>query len=278
MSIYVRRAKPSDKERALWVESQAVRSLKYLERMWDEFIYSPDEPFFIAYLDGEMAGIGKFTLLPDGSAWLETLRVAKRFQGRGVGKAIYLAYLEHAAALKVPALRMYTGVSNYTSAGLAARNGFTLAETFSGADLLAENYHVPDRVPGFRILEDPEKAYELFAPLGRFLVFDRTFYVFDKILINALVAAKMVFHLPENDSAIILGYRMMPERGYNIGAMRGNYADCLAFAHYYGHLMNLPLISFIFPQADSAIRAALQEAHFTPNESDFIVMERLERY
>lgn len=73
----------------------------------------------VAEVDGKIVGIGKLTLLYDGSAWLETLRVDPAYQGNGVGKAIYRRYLEEAAELNAPALRMYTGVKNAVSAGLA---------------------------------------------------------------------------------------------------------------------------------------------------------------
>ena len=86
----------------------------------------------------------KLTVLPDGSAWLEALRVAPFAQGKGVGKQFYQHFFTVARERGIPSMRMYTGVRNAVSKGLAERFGFRLAATYRGAS--REEMCIRDRV------------------------------------------------------------------------------------------------------------------------------------
>lgn len=83
--------------------------------------------------------MGKLTVLFDGSAWLELLRVHPDFQRKGVGRAIYQRYFEQIKALGCPAARMYTGVSNKASAGLAEQFGLKRRAQFHSMRIPTEN-------------------------------------------------------------------------------------------------------------------------------------------
>ena len=70
--------------------------------------------------------------MPDGSVWLEALRVSPEVQGQGVGKRFYQRF-ELAKLRSVNTMRMYTGVNNAKSKGLAEQFGFHIAAAYSGA-------------------------------------------------------------------------------------------------------------------------------------------------
>ncbi len=91
--------------------------------------------FSVEELDGELVACGKYTILPDDTVWLETLRVIPERQGLGLGKRLYEHWLELANAQGVKAMRMYTGVTNVVSSGLAERYGLRLQGTFKGNTL-----------------------------------------------------------------------------------------------------------------------------------------------
>ena len=78
--------------------------LAMLNDVWNDFTSGEDGFFFGAYLDGELGGIGKMTKLYNGYGWLETLRVHPDFQGKGLEKAIYEAFMSHRETLGVSAL------------------------------------------------------------------------------------------------------------------------------------------------------------------------------
>jgi RimJ/RimL family protein N-acetyltransferase len=279
MSIYVRQAKYSDKEKAVYVEGQSTPNLRYLSRMWDSFVESVDEPLFIAFYEGEMAGVGKLSILYDGSAWLETLRVDKKFQGRGIGKAIYKAYLDHAKKLGISELRMYTNHKNAASAGLAKINGFSLAGQYSGADLNMTNYIPPNEIAAFEKITDNSLAYELLEPLGKkwdnHMIFNRTFYPFNKSLVHGLTCDASVYYHKHSESVLVYGARFMPDRGMNIGMFSGNSDLCLDFAAYMTYMQDLPKLSIMFPPQLDDVKSALLKKGYTMQPEDCIVMERL---
>ena len=54
----------------IWVESKATPKLSYVEEVWGLFSSDDVGEFGVADADGEGVSCGKFTVLPDGSAWL----------------------------------------------------------------------------------------------------------------------------------------------------------------------------------------------------------------
>lgn len=202
MRIIVRQATREDLTAVLAVESEATPNLRYLPMVSDQFFYDEEGDFSVAEADGEVVGCAKFTVMPDGSAWLEALRVMPKVQGNGIGKAFYARFFEVARKKGIKTMRMYTGVRNKVSKGLAERNGFSLAGTYRGmsravgaalwsgdgsrgssvdaasadgaagavsiADTSKESSGVAaatDREVSFRTVIDPERATRLLMPL-----------------------------------------------------------------------------------------------------------------
>ncbi len=75
MEIVLRKAEQEDRERVIWVESKSTPNLSYVGAIWDLFTSDEVGEFSVAEADGKLVACGKFTVVPDGSAWLETLRV-----------------------------------------------------------------------------------------------------------------------------------------------------------------------------------------------------------
>ena len=88
---------------------------RYLADVADEFTTTRGE-LTLGVVDGVVAGFGKLTVLFDGSAWLELLRVHPDYQRQGVGNHIYGRYLEQIRAFGCHQAAMYTGVRNVASA------------------------------------------------------------------------------------------------------------------------------------------------------------------
>ncbi|MEM7800212.1 MAG: GNAT family N-acetyltransferase, partial [Chloroflexota bacterium] len=121
--ITLRPAHLNDRSAVLAVEKKSTPSLQYLPYVYELFLNDPQGEFTVAEIGGQIVACAKFSVLPDGSGWLETIRVDPQYQGLGVGKRFYENYAAIAKRSGVSATRMYTGINNAVSAGLAARYG-----------------------------------------------------------------------------------------------------------------------------------------------------------
>ena len=271
----MRKARPGDRDKVIWVESLSTPNLSYVPHVWDMFLGDETGDWSVAELDGEMVGCGKYTILPDGSAWLETLRVIPERQGLGVGKRLYERWFELARSHGVSTMRMYTGTGNVVSKGLAERYGLRVAGTYKEARMPCTED--AKSVDGFRQVRDPEKAAELLMPLGDkwagFLVMNRTFYRFSPALCSYLAENDMVYEDPGTGSVVALGARFMPWEALHIGVMGGDLRACLDFALITGRRRGAGRLNIQYPPSAMDVHEALTGYGFSVGASGFIVME-----
>ena len=277
MEIVLRKARQEDLERVIWVESKASPNLSYAGAVWGLFTSDEVGEFGVAEADGEVVACGKFSVLPDGSAWLETLRVIPEYQGIGIGKRFYERFYDLARSRGVPTMRMYTGLRNVVSKGLAELYGLRLAATYRGASMPCVQGKIPPPEGSFRLVTDPRRAIALLMPLREkwtgFLVMNRTFFSLTPILCKHLTEKEMVYEDPESGSVVVIGARFLPERALHIAFFEGDPNECLGFALEKGVERGAARLNCDFPPSAVDIQEALIESGFTLTESDFIVME-----
>lgn len=280
MTIVIRKARIEDKARVLAVEATATPNLRYLHVMFDHWVHDLAGELSVAELNGVLVGVAKFTILPDGSAWLEALRVSSAAQGKGVGKCFYQRFFELAQERQVTTMRMYTGVSNLTSKGLAERVGFRLAATYRGA-----SYNImPERGEGdihlFERVSENAHAQDLILPLKAewtgFMVMNRTFYTISPALCTSWVNEGKVFYDETSQSVLVLGARFQAEQALHIACLGGDVAKCLAFAEQLARNLAAPKLICLFPPHATALEQALLQYGFRVDPSDYIVMEHVE--
>ncbi len=273
--ITLRRARPGDLDKVIWVESLSTPNLSYVPHVWDMFMDDVEGDWTVAEIDGEVIGCGKYTLLPDGSAWLETLRVVPQRQGLGVGKRLYEHWLRLSREKGVKTMRMYTGVRNVVSKGLAERYGLRVAETFRGT--LMETPPETEAEYGFRRVTDPERATELLmrhsGAWGGWLVMNRTFYRLYPALCGHLAERGMVYADPVTGSVVAMGARFMPRHGLHIGLFAGDAEACLGFAAQKAAEDGVERLHCLFPSHVPGVEDALTGFGFRLEPADFLVME-----
>ena len=275
LEIHLRRVKLEDRKKVIEVESKSTPNLSYVPDVWEMFTSDTVGEFSVAEIDGEIVACGKQSVLPDGSAWLETLRVTPERQGLGVGKRFYEHWLKHAEKLGINTLRMYTGLRNVKSKGLAERYGFHLAETFRGASYPCH----PDKAGGnFQKVTSSERANELLAPLSDmwhgFHVINRTFYKHSPELYAYLVEKEMIYEDLTTCSVITLGARFKPYDALHIGIFGGNMNACLEYSMKLGVERGSNRLNCDFPSSELSIEHDLKAYGFNISPSEFIVMER----
>lgn len=273
MAITVRKADMSDLEDLLAIEASAIPGYAYLDEAKDFLIGNTGNQgeMILALADGIPAGMGRYSVLPDGSGWLEILRVKKEYQRQGIGMAIYQRYMELAEETGAPSVAMFTGRRNIASKSLAERWGFAVAEDFSG-------YSVPlDRRAEhseYHLITDPDEVEARIGvwheDWGKYMCFNRTFMKYGRPLYEWLAGRNMVYG--SGETTIVLGWRMLKERGLHIGFMDGDLTDALAFAADETVQRGLPSLQIMFDRSYTDMHAFAAH-HKMTHTGDLIVME-----
>ncbi len=274
MHIIIRKVQESDKERVIVVEDLAIPNSGYLPFVFDEFLEDTRGDFSLAEADGIIVACGKFTVVPDGSAWLETLRVIPSHQNKGIGKLFYKRFFELAQERHIGVMRMYTGEKNAASKGLSERFGFFLDGTY------LESWTSPcsvDNPADFETIRDPSFAADLLMPLGDrwggYFVMNRTFYEATPSLCEAWAQEGKVFYHRLSKSVIALGARFMPEKAVHVAAFCGDTALCLDFAKTVAAKKQAEKVVCLFPPNANCTKESLTENGFQFAKSNLIVMK-----
>lgn len=272
--VLIRPATRDDLDAIIYVENQAMPHWRYVERVFDQFMGHDKGEFSVAELDGQIVACAKFTVLPDGSAWVETLRVDSDYQGRGIGKALYNRFFEVAKAQNVSTMRMYTGMQNKVSRGLAEHFGFRLDASFYGANFHFATTH-PIKKHDFKLVTDAGVAADLIMPLSEtwngFMVMNRTFYKITPELCGYLVNHGRVYAGSATNSVVAFGARFMPDVAQHIGLYGGDAEACFDFAKRVGQ-ERAQSLACLFPVKADGVREELKAAGFEETPAGFIVM------
>lgn len=278
MTITLRKARRNDLAGILKVEEKSTPGLRYLGSVFDEFASDDRGELGVALLDGQIVGVGKFTILPDQSAWLEALRVPPEYQGRGIGKRFYERFFELAELKNIKVMRMYTNIGNATSKGLAERFGFTLAGTFHGMGIPVSGSPKETMARKFTPIRSAARGGVLLSrcreQCDNFVIMNRTFYELSPTLGATWAAEGKMYEEPDSGSIIALGARFMPEQALHIAVMTGDHESCLSFAHSMAKKYGVEKLQYMIPSRDKEKTRFLTENGFVPDSYDCIVMER----
>lgn len=144
MDFKTRVTKIEDLDRLCEIEISAMPDSPPYLKDNAEFFYkeTPGEIFGVENEDNLLIGMGRYSVFPDNSGWLETLRVHKDFQRMGAGKLVYEEYFKKAKKDNAKVIRMYTESYNAPSRNLANSLGFSLASTYGNMEITLENVEV----------------------------------------------------------------------------------------------------------------------------------------
>lgn len=275
--IIIRPARIEDREKAVFVEGKATPNLHYLNQVYDEWISDPKGKLLVAEIGEELVGVGKFSVMPDDSAWLETLRVLPDYQRRGSGKAFYKEFLTLASSMGIRRLGMYTTPDNLTSKGLAESNGFSISGTFRGSSLIIDELLSSITTNSFDRITDPDTAYKLIRKnmdqWDNYGIMNRTFLRFSPALVSYWTQKGYVYHDAKSDSTIVIGARFMPQQSMHIAYASGDMEKCLQFGVVKTRELGVPKLQCMFPEGNEVISSALQRFGMKLDSFCCIVME-----
>ena len=265
MEVTVRRLNPSEVEEAVRVEEAAMKGYGYLRDVADLFF--PDEvgPMLGAFSGEKLVGIAKYTVLPDHTAWLETLRVDPEYQRQGVGRQLYEEFVRLSHKLNVPSMAMYTGLKNIPSYSLARVFGLDTAGRYREFQLDLAGRTAPAQVAAFEPVGE-EEACQLLGPLcekyEHFLIFNRTFMHMNKDIFAAMAREGKVYIDRESGSFMAFGNRFLEKRSVQIAMMAGDYEKCMDYAVKAGLEKGVPQVVTMAPISDEGLQKVITDYGF----------------
>lgn len=276
MAFTIKLAEYSDMEQAVKVEVGTMGDYTYLQSAWHYYHTTPGK--LVCALDGDyMLGIGRLSVLPDGSGWLECLRVLPQYQGQGAGKQIYSECLRLAEQYHCPSIAMYTSTQNRRSSGLAERFGLTLKGSHRGYvlnDLKGETFA---KEPSAFVPANWQMACRLLLPLKEqyadYFSLNRTFYHVNRPNIQHFAARGFVFWEEKSGSVVVCGARFCHEAGLHIAAMGGDYNRCIDFAINLARALGVPKITCTICSSNSQVQRALRQRGFAAEKAELITKE-----
>lgn len=116
----------------------------YLPSVFHEWV-DDDKGFFMGAVDdatGKVIGVGKYSILYDGSGWLEGLRVHKDYRNQKIGKQLSISLFDMALRdykeNKIKRIAFATHASNIESISIMKKLGFNLEQQYI---LIYKNYN-----------------------------------------------------------------------------------------------------------------------------------------
>ena len=265
MDVTVRRLLPAEIEQAVRVEEAAMKGHGYLRDVSHLFFYDEEGPMLGAFHGEELVGVAKYTVLPDRTAWLETLRVSPEHQRKGVGRQMYEVFVRLSHQLGVESMAMYTGLANIPSASLARLFGLETAGKYREFQLDLAGKKPETEAVGFEAVGEEEGCAlleSLCEKYEHFIVFNRTFMHMDYPILCALAREGKVLLDRSDGSFMAFGNRFLERRSVQIAAMAGNYQKCMDYALRIGLERGVPQVVAMAPLDDEALQSALEAYGF----------------
>ncbi len=128
--IRIRKAQLEDTERILAISAQIWDGNDYVPSTLASWFADPNGELLVAEVDGTLASFAYRTWLLPGHAWLQGIRTDPAYRGRGVGKALSHALIDHACRDGATQISLSTYFDNTSSIRIVESFGFERAASF----------------------------------------------------------------------------------------------------------------------------------------------------
>lgn len=129
-TLTVRAARPQDRDAMLAITRTVWEGTDYLPLAWDTWMADPNGYLMAVEQDGRVLGLQHVAAHPDGTAWIEGIRVSEDVRGTGIGGHMLEHALSWARARGLTRARLATAGMNPASNRIAARAGMRLAREY----------------------------------------------------------------------------------------------------------------------------------------------------
>ncbi len=253
-----------DLKDVLEVEESAMKGFPgYIKDAFDYYKASKGE-LSVVLLDGKIVGVGKLSILFDGSAWLEALRVHSDFQQKGAGAAIYKRYFEQVELYDCPHVALYTGRKNVGSQKLGRRHGLETDTFYTSYSV--DTYEIDSSVE-FKLSDD---VPNLQSSIPHFNI-NHTFYRNNEANLRGFLSQGYIYSY--KDTTLIMGSRFQPRRALYIAHLEGTYIkEALEFAIKTAYDRGVKKVIIHYPSSDILYTDLLEQLGFIKDEGEDMVM------
>ena len=261
--IEVREMTVDDLEEAVKVESSAIKGNPgYLSDAFHYYQGAKGE-LSVALMDGKIVGVGKLSILFDGSAWLEVLRVHQDYQKQGVGAAIYNRYFQQVSSFHCPHVALYTGIKNIGSRKLAERHGL-MQDTFY-VSYSTTNIQEKNTVP-FEMMDTVPNNIKI-----NHLNINHTFYRNNEANLKGFLSQGYIYQY--KDTILIMGSRFQPKKSLYIAYISGSYQkEAIDYAIQTAYMKGIQKVTYHFQSDHEQPLEVLETYGFTKDPGEDMVM------
>jgi len=266
--IEVREMTIADLEETVKVESSAIRGNPgYLADAFHYYQGAKGE-LSVALKDGKIVGVGKLSILFDGSAWLEVLRVHQDYQKQGVGAAIYDRYFKQVEDFDCPHVALYTGIKNIGSRKLAERH--QLAQDTFYVSYSTTNI-TPKEIVHFEMMDTIPDNINI-----HHLNINHTFYRTNEANLKGFLSQGYIYQY--KDTILIMGSRFQPKKALYIAYISGSYQkEAMDYAIQTAHMKGIQKVTYHFQSDHEQPLELLESYGFTKDPGEDMVMTYLRK-
>ncbi|MDQ2741846.1 MAG: GNAT family N-acetyltransferase [Chloroflexota bacterium] len=128
--LHIRRALAGDLDDVLELTRDVWEGTDYVPYVLSNWLADARGYLHVALLDNRLVGLQHVDLQPDGTAWLEGIRVSTAVRTQGIGRVLLDHGVAWARNLGSPAVRLASYSGNEASNRMAERAGLQLIRTF----------------------------------------------------------------------------------------------------------------------------------------------------
>lgn len=124
MEVTIREARASDKEPLMEFIKDVWGGTDYIPRVWDGWLADKSAVMLVVLVDGRPVGMNRMKFTPDGSAWLEGVRIHPDYRGRGLASMLGERSIEIGSKRGVSVFRLTSYNRNWSAHRQVAKMGF----------------------------------------------------------------------------------------------------------------------------------------------------------
>jgi GNAT superfamily N-acetyltransferase len=123
LPVRIRLAKKEDKAPLMEFIKHVWGGHDYLPYVWDDWLKEKGTRMNVVEVDGRVVGMNRLRLMPDGTGWLEGVRIHPDYRGRGLAGMLGERSMRDGARTGVTRYRLTSNVTNRTAHRQVAKLG-----------------------------------------------------------------------------------------------------------------------------------------------------------